>query len=92
LSPLSEIPHLLNIVGIVMEQQLSVHFHYHTGAHRHETITRLADRFLWWLREIITHCLNKEESEYTPSDFSANDLTFEEVEEITELLAELDLD
>ncbi|AUS09098.1 hypothetical protein C1X05_09710 [Laceyella sacchari] len=92
LSPLSETPHLLNIVGIVMEQQLSVHFHYHAGAHRHETITRLADRFLWWLREIITHCLNKEESEYTPSDFSAKDLTFEEVEEITELLAELDLD
>ncbi|MFC7443126.1 amino acid adenylation domain-containing protein [Laceyella putida] len=92
LSPSSTTPHLLNIVGIVLNQRLELHFHYHTSVHRHETIANLAEQVKQWLQEIIRHCLGKEEAEMTPSDFSSNDLTFEEVEEISELLAELDLD
>ncbi|MBA4602106.1 non-ribosomal peptide synthetase [Thermoactinomyces mirandus] len=87
-SPLSSSPYLLNIYGLVMHHRLEMHFDYNQKIHRAETITRVAEEFMSKLRLIIEHCSSKEE-EWTPSDFGSSDLTFEELEDISDLLSDL---
>ncbi|WP_370589185.1 amino acid adenylation domain-containing protein [Thermoactinomyces sp. CICC 24226] len=87
-SPLSTSPYLLNIYGKVMDQRLEMNFQYHQHVYRFETVARLAEEFVRQLRRLIGHCVSKEE-EWTPSDFSSKDLTFEELEDISDLLSDL---
>ncbi len=87
-SPLSSSPYLLNIYGLVMYHRLEMHFDYNKHIHRSETITGVAEEFMSQLRLIIDHCSSKEE-EWTPSDFGSSDLTFEELEDISNLLSDL---
>lgn len=87
-SPLSSSPYLLNIYGLVMHHRLEMHFDYNRNIHRSETIARVAEEFMSQLRVIIDHCSAKEE-EWTPSDFGSSDLTFEELEDISDLLSDL---
>lgn len=88
-SPLSTSPYLLNIYGKVIHRRLELNFQYHQHIYRSETVAHVAEEFIRQLRLIIEHCSSKEEEEWTPSDFSSKDLTFEELEDISDLLSDL---
>ncbi|MGZ3457855.1 MAG: condensation domain-containing protein, partial [Archangium sp.] len=60
--------YLLNVTGIVAGGHLRMDFTFSEQVHRPETIRTLADRFLYCLRTLITHCLSCEGG-FTPSDF-----------------------
>ncbi|MCB0142162.1 MAG: hypothetical protein KDE50_19830, partial [Caldilineaceae bacterium] len=61
--------HLIAINGMVVEQQLSLHWSYSQNLYHPETIEELANGFIAALRALIHNCLSPEAGGYTPSDF-----------------------
>jgi non-ribosomal peptide synthase protein (TIGR01720 family) len=49
-------------------------------------IQNLVQKHHNYLQQIILHCMEKEETDWTPSDFDAKELTFEELETVFEEL------
>lgn len=78
--------HALEINSGVEDGQLYVEFSYSKLAFHHETIENLADQYQSMLINVISHCLQKEGIERTPSDFTENDMTLEELAEVFEAL------
>jgi non-ribosomal peptide synthase protein (TIGR01720 family) len=50
------------------------------------TIATLAERYKTKLKEMIRHCVGKEESELTPSDLSSNGIDMDEIEDVYNFL------
>ncbi|HEV2150064.1 MAG TPA: amino acid adenylation domain-containing protein [Longimicrobiaceae bacterium] len=61
--------HALEVNGSISGGCLRVRWTYGEGAHRPETIERLAGRYLDALRGLIAHCREEGAGGYTPSDF-----------------------
>lgn len=74
--------YLFDIVGSIVDSQLSVSWTYSEQQYRHETVESLADRFISALRDLIEHCLAPEAGGYTPSDFADIDLSQADLEEL----------
>lgn len=89
ISPLATNKYLLDINGMVINGKLELHFSYNNHAHHQETIEELVKRYQHHLLEIMKHCLKQQGTEWTPSDFSAEDLTYDDLEEIYEILDEI---
>jgi amino acid adenylation domain-containing protein/thioester reductase-like protein/non-ribosomal peptide synthase protein (TIGR01720 family) len=73
----------LEINGMISGGQLRFTLGYHPKEYRKETILKLMTCFNESLRQIIKHCQTKEEAELTPTDFGDQELSLEELEEIT---------
>ncbi len=67
--PIGLRPHLIDIIGIVIEGKLQVKWLYSSDLHREETILKWAEDFQENLLDILTHCIKPGVGEYTPSDF-----------------------
>ena len=76
----------LEINSGVEDGQLYVEFSYSKLAFHRETIENLAAKYQSILINVISHCLQKEGVERTPSDFTENDMTLEELAEVFEAL------
>ncbi|MFD0698799.1 amino acid adenylation domain-containing protein [Paenibacillus sp. GCM10027628] len=74
--------------GMAANGELSFRISYNPRQYEESTIERLIAAFKHHLLRIIQHCMNKEESERTASDFSSKGLTTDEVDDIFELLGE----
>ncbi|MBD0378728.1 non-ribosomal peptide synthetase [Paenibacillus sedimenti] len=74
--------------GMAANGELSFRISYSPRQYEESTVERLSAAFKDHLLLIIEHCLNKEESERTASDFSSKGLTNAEVDDIFELLGE----
>ncbi len=61
--------HLLEINAWVTDGKLEVRWSFSDGAHRRETISRVADSYTDALRRLIAHCTAPGVGGYTPSDF-----------------------
>ncbi|GAA6615706.1 SDR family oxidoreductase [Scytonema sp. NUACC26] len=61
--------YLLEINGLIFQEQLQMNWIYSTALHRRETIEALAENYIEALRSIIAHCQSLEGEKYTPSDF-----------------------
>ncbi|GJD16865.1 polyketide synthase type I, putative [Rivularia sp. IAM M-261] len=61
--------YLLELNGIVVQEQLQLHWTYSKAIHRRETIKTLANNFIEAVRSIVIHCQSVETKIYTPSDF-----------------------
>lgn len=81
--------HTLDIVGIIKDDRLVVNVDYNQKEFETSTITGLMNSFIDHLRQMIAHCLAKEETELTLSDFSDHKLDEEELEDIFSDLEEL---
>ena len=55
-------------------------FVYSEKIHRRETIERLANGFMTALKTLIIHCQSSEDKGYTPSDFSAAQVSQEQLD------------
>ncbi len=84
----SETLYALSVSGIVRSGQLSLSCSFNKQEYLKSTIDGLMERFQHHLLTVIHHCAAREDSEFTPSDFSASDLKMEEVGDIFEVLAD----
>ncbi|MTE22328.1 amino acid adenylation domain-containing protein [Streptomyces sp. TRM43335] len=62
-------PHLIDVVGRVVDKRLEFTWAYSRGVHRRETVARLAAEMADELREIVRHCARPDAGGRTPSDF-----------------------
>lgn len=79
----------LDISGIVIEGQLTLTISYNRNEYDEETINELAQNYKKYLLRIIEHCVQKEDTELTPSDLSYNEMTMDELGDIVDELAVL---
>jgi non-ribosomal peptide synthase protein (TIGR01720 family) len=89
ISPEAEMKYLLDIRGMTVEGKLTLTFVYNRYMFQKPTIESLVRSFKSYLVKIIEHCIKKEETKRTASDFSASDLDEQEVENIFDELEEL---
>ncbi|WP_127490417.1 non-ribosomal peptide synthetase, partial [Paenibacillus ehimensis] len=75
----------LDMNGIVSEGELVLTIRYGTTQYRRETVERLGGLLQASLREVIAHCVAKEQPELTPSDVLLKGVTVDELEQLTEL-------
>ncbi|MCC5616017.1 condensation domain-containing protein [Nostoc sp. CHAB 5836] len=72
--------YLLEINGIVVQDQLQFNWTYSTAIHRRETIETLAKNFIGAIQSIIAHCHSLEIEKYTPSDFPRANLSQQDLD------------
>ncbi|MGG0792541.1 amino acid adenylation domain-containing protein [Brevibacillus laterosporus] len=75
-------PYVLDLNGMIAGEELSLTISYSSKEYRRETIERLAGLLRESLREVIAHCVTKEQKELTPSDVLLKGLTVEELEQL----------
>ncbi|WP_235617310.1 amino acid adenylation domain-containing protein [Streptomyces thermolilacinus] len=81
-SPLDERPHLLDVVGRVVDGRLVFDWAFSTAVHDEATVAGLAERFAAELTELIGHCLTDGVGGVTPSDFPLVSLSQAEVDRL----------
>ncbi|BAU16061.1 amino acid adenylation domain protein (plasmid) [Leptolyngbya sp. NIES-3755] len=86
-SPQGNRRYLLDITGIVSEEQLHIRWDYSAGIYQRPRIEQLAQHYLTALRSLIVHCQSPEVGGYTPSDFPDAQL---DQEDLDLLIAQLD--
>ncbi|OAJ73791.1 gramicidin biosynthesis protein [Brevibacillus sp. SKDU10] len=74
------------IVGIIQDGALRLHFEYNQNMYDFSTVQNMIDVYKKHLLDIINHCLNKKEKEITPSDVGNNTLSIEELADYLENL------
>ncbi|TCN16958.1 condensation domain-containing protein, partial [Mesobacillus foraminis] len=79
----------LDFNSVITAGQLTVHVRYDSRTYHYKTLEQVIRRFEEWLKAIVRHCAGKEETEKTPSDFSDEGLTFEELDAISQLIDNL---
>ncbi|WP_432408907.1 amino acid adenylation domain-containing protein [Wukongibacter sp. M2B1] len=87
-SPNFKRQHAVDINGMVIGGKFKLDFTYDKNEYKRTTIMKLAKDFKENLIDIINHCVDKEDTELTLSDFSTKKLTMEDVEEIYYFLEE----
>ncbi|OIK22018.1 non-ribosomal peptide synthase/polyketide synthase [Bacillus amyloliquefaciens] len=75
-------PYVLNINGMITEGRLALTISYSSKQYARETIKRLAETIQSRLRTIITHCVQKEQSELTPSDILLKGMSIDELDQL----------
>lgn len=79
LSPRIRRPHALDILGMVVDGELTIGFD-HDAAVDHATVNGLLRGTLDALAEIADHCLSRGTAEATPSDFTYKGLSLDELD------------
>ena len=82
----SQLMYYININGMVIHGELQLSFEYNKEQYNSDTIEKLAISYEKMLLKVINHCIEKEESEMTPSDFGCEKLSIEELEYIKSMI------
>ncbi len=85
-SPIQPRPYKLEVLGIIAENELQFEWLYCENLFKKSTIENLADNYINNLQDIISHCINKNNKEFTPSDFPLADLDQQKLNKIYEKL------
>lgn len=80
--------YVIDINGMVVGGKLALNFTYNRNEYKKRTIEKIVDSYKRNLTDIINHCVNKEYTELTLSDFSSRKITARDVEEIYNILEE----
>ncbi|KIO65387.1 Long-chain-fatty-acid--CoA ligase [Caldibacillus thermoamylovorans] len=76
--------HLLEVVGIIINDELSISFNYSNEQYFNSTIQKVANSFLNNLKELIEYCSASEVIGYTPSDFPLVNLSQQQLDNLME--------
>ncbi|WP_432403720.1 amino acid adenylation domain-containing protein [Wukongibacter sp. M2B1] len=79
-SPNSKRFYRLQILGMIEEGTLKLYINYNKHEYREATILQLLRDYMDNLREIIKHCIDKDETEMTASDFSSSAVNEQEMD------------
>jgi len=82
ISPNWERPYAMDISGAISSGCLNLHIIYNRLQFEEKTIQTFAGHFKQTLENIIEHCTGKESREWSASDFTDEDLTLDELNEI----------
>ncbi|MEH2283670.1 MAG: SDR family oxidoreductase [Nostoc sp.] len=74
--------YLLEINGIIVNEQLLLHWTYNKAIHCRKTIESLADYFIESLQSLIINCQSIEVKRYTPSDFTRAKLSQQQLDNL----------
>jgi amino acid adenylation domain-containing protein/non-ribosomal peptide synthase protein (TIGR01720 family) len=72
----------LEVNGLVVGNQLQLHWTYSQTIHKRSTIERLAESFVEALRSLIAHCQSPDAGGFTPSDFPLAQLGQDELDAV----------
>lgn len=81
----------VSVGGMIVKNQLLIKFTYNTKEFYKETIETLSRSYIKILQEVIEHCSDREDQEYTPSDFDDDSLSFTELDTLNEMLQEIEI-
>ncbi|WP_252607192.1 lichenysin non-ribosomal peptide synthetase LicA [Bacillus paralicheniformis] len=85
LSPETEKPNALDIVGYIENGILTMSIAYHSLEYKESTVAAVAESFKTYLLQLIDHCLERDGGELTPSDLGDDELTLEELDKLMEI-------
>ncbi|MCY9289365.1 lichenysin non-ribosomal peptide synthetase LicA [Bacillus haynesii] len=85
LSPETEKPNALDIVGYIESGILTMSIAYHSLEYKESTVAAVAASFKTYLLQLIGHCLERDGGELTPSDLGDDELTLEELDKLMEI-------
>ncbi|MBU8700294.1 lichenysin non-ribosomal peptide synthetase LicA [Bacillus paralicheniformis] len=85
LSPETEKPNALDIVGYIEDGILTMSIAYHSLEYKESTVAAVAASFKTYLLQLIDHCLERDGGELTPSDLGDDELTLEELDKLMEI-------
>jgi non-ribosomal peptide synthase protein (TIGR01720 family) len=81
-SPQGHRTYLIDVQGLVVNNQLRMSWTYSRQIHRQSTIEELANHFEAALQTLIEHCRRPEAGGYTPSDFPLASLNQEQLDKL----------
>ncbi|RFM37313.1 surfactin non-ribosomal peptide synthetase SrfAA, partial [Bacillus inaquosorum] len=84
----SEALYALSFSGMIRNGRFVLSCSYNEKEFERATVDKQMERFKENLLMLIRHCTEKEDKEFTPSDFSAEDLEMDEMGEIFDMLEE----
>ncbi|MBZ9636381.1 non-ribosomal peptide synthetase [Clostridium sp. FP1] len=73
---------LMDITGMILEKKLKLNITYSKNKFKDETIQKFMDSYIEKLKEILSHCYEKNYKEFTPSDFDAADISQEDLDSL----------
>lgn len=76
-----------DINGIVNEGQLKMTFNYNRHQYTPVTIAKLVKQYDYYLLKLIDHCTGKETTEQSPTDFTYNQLSIGQLDQISNMLS-----
>jgi len=76
----------ININGMVVNQELCLNFEYNKDEYNRSTIVEFVEKYKESLLDIIKYCVEKEETETTPSDFDYKEVSIEELDFIAGMM------
>ena len=79
----------ISLNGSINQEQLSFVIHFNTAEYRKEDMQNLVELYQQSLSEIIAFCTNKKKAEKTKSDYTADDLEWDEWNHIREQVSTL---
>ncbi|MFB6499508.1 lichenysin non-ribosomal peptide synthetase LicA [Bacillus haynesii] len=85
LSPETEKPNALDIVGYIENGILTMSIAYQSLEYKESTVAAVAASFKTYLLQLIGHCLERDGGELTPSDLGDDELTLEELDKLMEI-------
>ncbi|MCY7452343.1 condensation domain-containing protein, partial [Bacillus altitudinis] len=85
LSPESEKPHALDIVGFVEQGMFHMTMSYHQREFEEQTMEQFKDLLEKNVKALISHCVLQDEAQITPSDVGDDDLTMDELEKLMDI-------
>ncbi|WJQ84449.1 linear gramicidin non-ribosomal peptide synthetase LgrA [Brevibacillus brevis] len=89
LGPHAERMHPLDIYAKIIGGELVIYLNYNRHEYHKTTIDKLMGLYQFHLNAIIFHCIEKKDSELTPSDFVDKKLSLEELDDIMDLIGDL---
>ena len=87
--PNSERSYLLEINGLIIEEELKLTWTYSKHFYEKSVIDNLGEKYLETLIKLIEHCQSSESGGYTPSDFSLAEL---EQNQLDDILGQVDFE
>ncbi|WIM38150.1 amino acid adenylation domain-containing protein [Paenibacillus sp. PK4536] len=77
----------LDINGMVNDGQLKMTFNYNRHQYTPATIAKLAKQYQHYLLKLIDHCTGKQTTEQSPTDFTYNQLSIGQLDQISNMLS-----
>jgi fengycin family lipopeptide synthetase D/gramicidin S synthase 2/tyrocidine synthetase-2 len=77
---------LLNVNAVIINKRLQLVLDYSKKQYKEQTMSNLTERLRSNLLMLLEHCMSRDKTQSTPSDFLYNEITFEELNDVYEAL------
>lgn len=82
ISPDNELISQMSINAIVQNSKLTYSVTYNNNLYSEDSIHLLTEKMQFRINQLIDHCIGKEETILSPSDFTSDDISFDDLDDI----------